>query len=95
MELESEPTPYIPPSEVLEGNLWASEINEKEYILKDFCRRGAWTIYVCGWALLPLCLIKTTLPVPHSLCLYLGKVTGRVYMLTHEIFEILVLKNAE
>ena len=41
MELEPEPTPYIPPSEVLEGNLWASEINEKEYILKDFCLRGA------------------------------------------------------
>ena len=42
MELESEPTPYIPPAEVLEGNLWASEVNDKGiHAVKDFCLRGA------------------------------------------------------
>lgn len=42
MELESEPTPCIPPAEVSEGDLWASEGNDKGiHAVKDFCLRGA------------------------------------------------------
>lgn len=86
MELESEPTPCIPPAEVLEGNLWAWEV--KGYTLwKPFAleeRELLMWVSPCPF-----------FSVPHSWCPYLGKVPGRVSMLTCEILKILMLKRAE
>lgn len=90
MELESEPTPCIPRTEVLEGNLWAWEVNDKGiHASKDFGLRGAGAVDVVE----PLSLLAFS--VPHSWCPYLGQVPGRVSMLTREILEILTLKRAE